>query len=171
MSNFNLRNPRTLAITAVMTAITYVMTRLVQIPTPARGFIHLGDAAVLFAAFAFGPWVGMIAGALGTALVDLTSGYAQWAIFTLVIHGLEGYLAGRIANGSPNIGRLALASLAGGAVLVPGYFIAGAILSGVGGAIGELPGNVFQILGGAILSIPLYLAVRRAYPRLSEMSS
>ena len=171
MSNFNLRNPRTLAITAVMTAITYVMTRLVQIPTPARGFIHLGDAAVLFAAFAFGPWVGMIAGALGTALVDLTSGYAQWAIFTLVIHGLEGYLAGRIANRSPNIGRLALASLAGGAVLVPGYFIAGAILSGVGGAIGELPGNVFQILGGAILSIPLYLAVRRAYPRLSEMSS
>jgi uncharacterized membrane protein len=171
MRNFNLRNPRTLAITAVMTAITYVMTRIVQVPTPARGFIHLGDAAVLFTAFAFGPWVGMIAGALGTALADLTSGYAQWAVFTLVIHGLEGYLAGRIANGSANIGRLALASLVGGLVLVPGYFIAGVILSGVGGATGELLGNVFQILGGAILSIPLYLAVRRAYPRLSEMSA
>jgi hypothetical protein len=56
-------------------------------------------------------------------------------------------------------------------VLVPGYFIAGVILSGVGGAVGELLGNVFQILGGAILSIPLYLAVRRAYPRLNDMTA
>lgn len=171
MNNFNLRNPRTLAITAVMTAVTYVMTRIVQIPTPARGFIHLGDAVVLFTAFSFGPWVGMIVGGLGTALVDLTSGYAQWAIFTLVIHGLEGYLVGRIAAGQKGIGRLILAALVGGLVLVPGYFVAGVILSGLGGATGELLGNVFQILGGAILSIPLYLAVRRAYPRLSEMTT
>jgi len=171
MTRFNLRNPRTLAITAVMTAITFVMTRLVQIPTPARGFIHLGDAAVLFAAFAFGPWVGMVAGGLGTTLVDLTSGFAQWAPFTLVIHGLEGYLAGRIAAGDIKIGRLVLAACAGGLVLVPGYFIAGVILAGLGGATGEVLGNVFQILGGAILSIPLYLAVRRAYPRLGEMTT
>lgn len=169
--NFDLRNPRTLALTAVMTAITYVMTMIVQIPTPARGFIHLGDAAVLFAAFAFGPWVGLVAGGLGTALVDLTSGYAQWAGFTLVIHGLEGYLAGRIAAGQTNFFRLALASLVGGLILVPGYFVAGVLLSGMAGAVGELPGNVFQILGGAILSIPLYLAVRRAYPRLSQITS
>lgn len=163
-------NPRRIAIAAVMTAVIYVMTRIIQIPTPARGFIHLGDAAVLFAAFAFGPWVGMVAGALGTTLVDLTSGYAQWAVFTFVIHGIEGYVAGRIGHGRTDLPTLILAALAGAVVLVPGYFLAGVILEGMGGALGELPGNVFQMLGGAIIGIPLYLAVRRAYPRLAQLA-
>ena len=163
-------NPRQIAITAVMTAVIYVMTRLIQIPTPARGFIHLGDAAVLFTAFAFGPWVGMVAGALGTTLVDLTTGYAQWAAFTFVIHGLEGYLAGRIGQGRLELPTLIVAALAGAVVLVPGYFVAGVILEGMGGALGELPGNILQMLGGAVVGIPLYLAVRRAYPRLAQLA-
>ena len=83
-----LTDPRTLALTGVMTAVIFALTRGVQIPTPVGGYVHLGDAGVLFTGFAFGPVVGTIAGALGTALADVTSPYAQWATFTLVIHGL-----------------------------------------------------------------------------------
>lgn len=77
-------DPRVLAVTAVMTAIVFVLTRMVQVPTPARGYVHLGDAGVFFGAFAFGPWVGAVAGGLGTALADVTSGFPQWAVFSFL---------------------------------------------------------------------------------------
>ena len=46
-------DPRMLAIVAVMTAVVFVLTVVIQIPTPAKGYIHLGDAGVFFSAFAF----------------------------------------------------------------------------------------------------------------------
>jgi uncharacterized membrane protein len=58
-------DPRVVAVTAIMTAMVFVLTWIVQIPTPAKGYVHLGDAAVFFAALALGPWVGGIAGGLG----------------------------------------------------------------------------------------------------------
>ena len=36
---------RALAVTAVMTAIVFVLTSMIRVTTPARGYIHLGDAA------------------------------------------------------------------------------------------------------------------------------
>ncbi|MFC2029092.1 ECF transporter S component, partial [Chloroflexota bacterium] len=78
-------DPRILALTAVMTAVVFVLTSLVRVPTPARGYIHLGDSAIFFSAFAFGPLVGGISGGLGTALADISGGYPQWAVFSLLI--------------------------------------------------------------------------------------
>ena len=34
----------------------------------------------------------MIAGGIGSALADILTGYSHWAIFTLIIKGLEGYI-------------------------------------------------------------------------------
>ncbi len=160
-----LSDPRTLALTGVMTAIIFILTRAVQVPTPVGGYIHLGDAGVLFTSFAFGPIVGAIAGALGTALADVTSPYAQWAPFTLVIHGLMGLLAGTIVRRGDKLQHLLVACVGAGIVLVAGYFVAGLVLVGMEAAL-EIGPNVSQIIGGAIVSIPLYYAVRRAYPPL-----
>ena len=41
-------DPRSVAITAVMTAVILIVTALVQIPTPVVGYIHLGDAPIFF---------------------------------------------------------------------------------------------------------------------------
>lgn len=158
-------DPRTLALTGVMTAIIFILTRVVQIPTPISGYIHLGDAGVLFTSFAFGPVVGAIAGALGTALADLTSPYAQWAPFTLLIHGLMGLAAGMIVRGEGNFWRLILGCVVAGIILIVGYFIAGLILAGMQAAL-EIAPNLAQIVAGSIVSVPLYYAVRRAYPPL-----
>lgn len=159
---------RLVSITAVMTAVTFVLTRLVQIPTPARGFVHLGDAAIFFAALAFGPWVGAVAGGLGTALADITSGYAQWALASLLVHGCQGWLVGALAQRRAEWRRMLIAVGAGVAVVVVGYFIAGIILVGLGAAASEIPANIVQALTGGVVGAPLYLAVRRAYPPLAR---
>ena len=161
-----LTNPRTLALTGVMTAVIFILTRAVQIYIPATGgYVHLGDAGVLFTGFAFGPVVGAIASGLGTALADVTSPFAQWAPFTLVIHGLMGFVAGYLVRGNSSLWRLLFAAAISGVILVGGYLIAGFILVGAE-AIAEIPFNLSQIAAGAIVSLPLYYAVRRAYPPL-----
>ncbi len=74
----DLNNPGRLATLAIMTALVLALTRPI-VPTPV-GYTHLGDSAIYFATYAFGPWVGMIAGGLGTALADLLTGaYASFA--------------------------------------------------------------------------------------------
>jgi uncharacterized membrane protein len=162
-------NPTLLAVTAVMAAVVFVLTRLVQVPTPARGYVHLGDAGIFFAAFAFGPGVGAIAGGLGTLLADITSGFPLWAPFSLLIHGAQGWAVGRLSRQWPGMGGLVLAAAVGGAIVVAGYLGAGLLLSGLGAALGELPLNVLQVAAGAVVGIPLFVAVRQAYPPVTRM--
>lgn len=162
-----LTNPRTLALTGVMTAVIFVMTSIIKIPTGAAGgYIHFGDAGVLFTGFAFGPVVGMVASGLGTALADMAGGYAQWWIYSLIIHGLMGLTAGYLVGGKSELRRLLAASGVSGVILIIGYLIAGTILSGFGVAITEVPLNLVQIAVGAVVAIPLFFAVLRAYPPL-----
>lgn len=162
-------DPRILAVTAVMTAITFALTRVVQVPTPVVGYIHLGDVGVFFSAYAFGPWVGAVAGGLGTALADLTSPYAQWAIFSLLIHGAQGWAAGWISARWQNLRGLLLAAVVGGIIVVVGYLLAGTILVGFGAALTEVPLNIVQVAAGAIVSVPLFAAVRQAYPPILRL--
>jgi uncharacterized membrane protein len=161
---------------AVLTAVTAVFTYLIRIPiAPTRGYLNLGDVAIYFTAFTFGPVSALVAGGLGTALADMLSGYAQWAPISLFVHGLQGLVAGLLAM-VPVRRRWGpfepawLAALAGGtAVMCAGYLAAGAVMVGFGAALTELPGNVLQNLAGALGGIPLTLAVRKAYPPVKEL--
>ncbi len=161
-------DPRTIAITAVMTAVIFVLTRLIQIPTPAKGYVHLGDAGIFFTAFAFGPWVGGIAGGLGTALADVTSGYPQWAIFSFLVHGLQGLVVGWLVVRQQEWQWILVAVGIGSAIVVVGYFFAGIVLMGLATAAAEIPANIVQALSGGLVGAPLFVAVRRAYPPLTQ---
>ena len=69
------------------------------------------------------PIVGGFAGGVGSAISDIVSGYAYFSPFTLVIKGVEGLIAGLIANrisGKRDI----IAVVIGGAEMVTGYFLA-----------------------------------------------
>lgn len=150
---------------AVLAGITTAFTLFVRIPSPARGYFNLGDVAIAFAAYTFGPITALIAGGIGTALADLIGSFAQWAPISLVVHGLQGLVIGLIARAKPgNLLVSVLAGIAGIAVMVIGYAAGGALLTGIGPAIAEAPGNVVQSAAGIILGIPLSLAVARAYP-------
>ncbi len=161
-------NIRRMTLTALMAALILVLTRAVQIATPARGYIHLGDAGVFFAALAFGPWVGAVAGGLGTALADVTSGYAQWALFSLLVHGLQGWAIGMLVRKQRGALQLTLTVIASMLIVAGGYFLAGILLVGMGNAIAEIVPNLIQGFSGGLLGIPLYLAVKRAYPPLVQ---
>lgn len=164
------------AVLAVLTAVTAVFTYLIRIPiAPTRGYLNLGDVAIYFTAFTFGPVSALVAGGLGTALADLLAGYAQWAPISLFVHGLQGLVAGLLASVSVRRRWGAfepawLLALAGGMVVMcAGYLAAGAVMVGFGAALAELPGNVLQNVVGAVGAIPLTLAVRKAYPPVREL--
>jgi uncharacterized membrane protein len=150
---------------AILTAVTTVFTLFVRVPSPAKGYFNLGDVAIAFAAFTFGPISALVAGGLGTAFADLIGSFAQWAPISLVVHGLQGLVIGLIARVRPgNLPVAIFAGVAGMVVMVVGYAAGGALLTGIGPALAEAPGNIVQSAAGVILGIPLSLAVARAYP-------
>ncbi len=157
---------RRMTLVALMSALIFVMTAIPRIPTPIGGYVHLGDVIITFSALAFGPWIGAIAGGLGTALADLYMGYAQFAVISLVVHGLQGLAIGLIVRRREGAVTLTLAILAGAAIVVGGYFVAEIFLYGMADALLELLPNALQGLVGGVAGVPLYLAVKRAYPPL-----
>jgi uncharacterized membrane protein len=164
-------NTRLIALLAIMAALVLALTYIRVFQTPVGGYIHLGDIAVYFAALAFGPLVGGVAGGVGTALADVIGGYPLFAIASLIVHGLQGYAAGRIGHGKTHWAPLTSAILAGSVILILGYFIAEAVFLGFGpaAALEEVPWNVIQEVVGAI-GVAVYLAVRRAYPPIVRYS-
>lgn len=161
----------TLAVIAVMVAVVAVLTFAVQIPIPATGgYIHFGDAGVYFAAFAFGPIIGGIAGGVGCAIADIISGYAYWAPLTLIAHGLQGFLAGYFGYKRGLVGMVvgwAIGSIA----LILVYFLGEWFIYGLGfaGALAEVGANFVQVAVGGLIGIPLVLAIRKAYPPIDRM--
>ena len=91
---------RDIALAGLMTALTFVITRAFILPIPqTKGFFNIGEAAVYTAAILFGARIGAIAGGLGSALADLSLGFAAFAPYTLVIKGIEGYVVGALGHG------------------------------------------------------------------------
>ncbi|NLE77853.1 MAG: ECF transporter S component [Chloroflexi bacterium] len=163
---------RTVAILSVMTALVTVFTLTVRVPmAPTRGYINFADVAIYFAAFTFGPWVGLLAGGIGTGLADAIGGYPQWTLFSFLIHGLQGFLAGWLSRRAfPSLSWILIGWAVGAVVMVAGYFLVGSILYGAGPAAVEAPGNFIQNLAGGFVGIPLFWAVRRAYPPITSMA-
>jgi len=163
---------RTIAVTAIMIAIVAVFTLAIRVPfAPTRGYFNFSDVAVYFAAFAFGPWVGLVAGGVGAALADIMGGYTMYAPLTFFAHGLEGLVAGFIGRGK-GVTRMILGWALGAVVMLAFYFVGEAFVFGMGiGAAGAeaLTVNIPQVVAGGIVGIPLVLAVRRAYPPIIQM--
>jgi len=160
---------RELAASAIMGALVAVTTMLIQIPIPAtEGFFNIGDAMVMVAALTFGPIVGAMAGGIGSALADFIGGWYIWVPFTLVIKGIEGFLAGyilRINEGNNGISRLVLAWLVGGLEMVGGYFLVQVYMYGFNAALVEVPFNFVQMAAGGLVGIPVTLALRKRVGR------
>ena len=65
-----------------MIALTVALSLTVLIPVPAtNGFVTLCEAGIYTTASLFGPLGGLTVGATSGLLIDLISGYPQWAIF------------------------------------------------------------------------------------------
>lgn len=160
------QSTRELCVKAMLCALVCVATMIIQIPVPAtNGYIHLGDSVILLSGIMFGPVSGLAAGAIGSALADVVTGYGYWAPFTLVIKGLMGYAAGKIAfDGTDK--AFGLNKLLGVAsaeiIMVVGYLLGGAVLKGsLLVSLTSVPSNIVQALGGAVLYFVIASAVRK----------
>jgi uncharacterized membrane protein len=149
---------RQVAAIGIMGALTTIATMIFVFPIPATsGYFNLGDTIVMITSLTFGPIVGAIAGGLGSGLADLLGGWYNWVIFTTIIKGIEGYVAGVIVTRSNerNLKVLILAWVTGGALMVSGYFIVQVFMYGLGAAMVEIPFNMVQMLTSGIIGIPI----------------
>ena len=151
------KDTRKTVLKGLMIALVCIATMVIQIPMPGtNGYVNIGDSVIFISSILFGPITGMIAGGVGSALADILSGYAHWAIFTLVIKGLEGYLVGVLIRKHITITKSIFSTGIGTIVMVIGYFIAGIILKGsVIISAASIPGNLIQGIVSMVIAIPL----------------
>lgn len=157
---------KTLCIKAMLCALVCVATIAIQVPVPATsGYIHLGDSIILLAGIMFGPAYGIAAGGIGSALADIFTGYSYWAPFTLIIKGVMGYAAGKIAfDGTDRVlgANKFLGAAAAEIIMIVGYLIGGTILKGSFlVALTSVPSNAVQAAGGAILYFVIAYGIKK----------
>jgi len=155
-----------ISLSVITIALVTVGTMVLRIPNPMGGYFNLGDVMVFVCALTFGPVTGGLAGGVGSAIADMI-GFPLFVIPTLIIKGLEGFLAGLITN-RKNLFRDVLAVVVAGSEMIIGYFLVELypLQWGLGGALAEVPGNIAQILIGGLLGIPIALVLRRRLPEI-----
>ncbi|MGQ9780786.1 MAG: ECF transporter S component [Nitrososphaeria archaeon] len=150
---------RAVAAISVMTPLIMVMTMLIRVPIPAtQGYFNFGDSAVILVSMLFGSYVGLVAGGLGSALADVLSNYTFYAPITFVAKGLEGLVVGVAFGRLKERSRLLsyLCGPVGGVFMISSYFVFDYVFYGLGGALSELPFNIFQVIFGSIIAYVLY---------------
>lgn len=157
-----------MVITSLLIGLVFIFTRFINIRLPISingGLIHLGNVMLFVSAIVFGKKKGAMAGAFGMALFDIMSGWMAWAPFTFVIRGAMGYIIGSIAEKreGKNIMYNIFGIILGGIIMIAGYYITEGILYGNWiSPMTSIPGNITQILVGALLGLPTVIALKKA---------
>ncbi|MCC6094962.1 MAG: ECF transporter S component [Eubacterium sp.] len=161
-----------LVTTALMIALTYVATWLINVRLPfvgSGGLIHLGNVPLFIAAILFGKKTGALAGGIGMGLFDLLSGWTAWAPFTFVIVGAMGFVVGWFAEKRPirNVHvNDAVSMLIALAIKIVGYYFAEVILYGNWiTPVGSIPGNVLQVGTAMVIALAVLPLLRRVSRR------
>ncbi len=152
-----------IVINGLMIALVCLATMTIQIPIPGtQGYVNVGDSVIFISSILFGPFTGMIAGGVGSALADILSGYSHWALFTLIIKGLEGYIVGVTILKRHTIINMVSSTLLGSIVMVIGYFLAGILLNGgVLVSAGSIPANIVQGITSIVIAVPITCSLRK----------
>lgn len=142
-------NLKRLVLGALMAAIVYIFTIVVQIPISATGgYINLGDVAVLLCSYLLGGIYGAFAAGLGSALSDLSAGYTIYAPATFIIKFIMVIAANLISHYTFKNNRpisMILAGISSELIMIFGYFIFESIVLGLGiSAFAGVFGNLIQ---------------------------
>ncbi len=162
------RNTRSLVSCAILAALVYVVTFLVQIPVPfAQGaYVNAGDAMVYAGAFFPGGIFAAAAAGIGSALADITVGASLYILPTLIIKFLMCLACTSIIKNMNGNFRFVLGNIAGGAIMVTGYFMYEMLMFGFAQAIVLVPMNLVQLAGGCALGLILQLSLSKVPKQL-----
>ncbi|MDR1651058.1 MAG: TIGR04002 family protein [Synergistaceae bacterium] len=138
-------------IAGLFAGVIFIMTAYFpRIPT-ARGYIHVGDAAVYLAASILPQPAAAMAAAIGGFLADAMSGYMIWAPYTLLIKACL-TLAFTARKDTIMSGRNMFAAVLAFPITAGGYYLAAWIMTGNAVvSLAEVPPNLFQAGGSIVL--------------------
>lgn len=154
-----------MTVTALLTALNVVISRILIIPIPfTHGNINLCDAGIFIVAMLYGPWAGLFTGAVSGFLLDLISGYSQYMFFSLIVHGLEGLVVGllfqRLRADSSKAKQVGI-MLVGTIIMVAGYFCSDSILYNIQTGLVGIPMNCIQGIVGLVVALLLTPQLRK----------
>ena len=154
-----------IVITALMAAMVCVATMVIQIPSPLKGYLNIGDCIVLLCGWLLAPGYGFVAAGLGSALADVFSGYITYAPATFLIKGsmaLIAFACFKLMN--KRLGRLPsqiIGAVLAEIVMVLGYYVFEGFMYGFIPSAVNIPANAVQGTAGLILGIILVKVFER----------
>lgn len=155
------KNLKKITLTGVFSAMIFVLTMFVKVTVPS-GYVHFGDAMIYVCAVLLGsPWA-MIAGALGEGLADVAGGFAMYAPATVIIKVIIAFLFSLCKNENKLFTvKSGIMTLPAALVTVGGYFAADMIID-KSYAFVDIPGNIIQGVGSAVIFIVIAAALDKA---------
>ncbi len=158
-------NVKNMVIAAVLAAMVVVSIFFIHIPMIGQGYVHIGDSFILLGAL-LGPMYGFLVGGIGGMLGDVLTGYAVYAPWTLIIHGLQGVLMALVITNTTDLhwAKFFLYGLIISVLtVVLGYAIVEYLLSGnqMALALATIPINFLQVAVGSALGAALYAPVKK----------
>lgn len=150
----------------MLSALTFVATMAIHVPSWNGGVIHLGDSMIFLTAVLFGKKYAAISGALGMTMFDILSGYSVWAPYTFVIKAVMGFIAGSIAymGGSKgeNSYKNALGMFLAGIWMILSYYAAEVMITGnLVSPVASMTGNTIQFGAGAVIAFVIIAAIKK----------
>jgi len=152
---------RKLVTCALLTALIFVVTRFLYLPIPGgSGYLNLGDSVIAVGALLLPSPAILFAAGAGSALADLTAGYAAYALPTFLIKAAMGFVIFSMVL-RKKFHFYLLGVLVAEAIMVLGYAAFEMNAFSMAHAIAALPFNAAQAGANFALALILYKPVAR----------
>lgn len=150
--------------TALLTALIFVSTKLINIPTPVGGVINLVDAVILTISLLVSRRSAVFASGIGSFISELLSPYAIFAPATLLIKSLMAFTSNTLFHKlkyHENI-KILIAFISAEIIMIVGYFIYQAFFLSLGiyTASLDIINNITQASISIVFAIILYKALK-----------
>lgn len=156
-------NIKRLCLSSMFAALTFAVTRFIQIPIP-LGYLNFGNCIILLGCCFLPCRYAAAAGALGSALADLTS-FPIYTVPTLIIKAVMplAFFALLKAPVKNNYLKHIIAAAVSTLVPLAGYTAAGAVFyGGFAAGLAQVPGLVAEYFANlALFALMLIQVIRR----------
>lgn len=153
-----------LVLTSLFIALVYIFTWVVKINfpfAPQGGLVHLGNVPFFLACIFFGKRIGMIAGAVGMGLFDVTSGWVAWAPITVITCLMMGYTLATFAQRGITYRHLVPAMFLLALLKIIGYYCGEVIIfHSFLAPLASIPGNLIQITVSSVIVLAVLEPVK-----------
>lgn len=164
---------RYICLTGLFIALVTIVTTFVRVPISfTGGYKNLGDAIIFLSALFFNPLICFFIGGVGSALADLLTGYAHYALISLVVKGIEGLIIGLIyqryiKKKDDNLTPFLIGSVISSIWMCLGYFLSNYIFyNSFEVSASGIPGNLLQAAVCVVAACLLFIALKPLFNKL-----